>query len=266
MVIRPRPSSASCLYFGHVVHRRLRPVMHRFRYQVCGLLIDLDELTDLKSPPRVVLGQPVECVRLLRARPRTSGRIAPPGLDRTAPLAERNRCIGRARPTPLFSRLFGYVFNPLTVWFCHRRSGDVAAVVLEVRNMAGESYSYLLSTDAGLDEGCLSASFDKQFYVSGFVGMDARYECCASIRAITFRFRFASSSTRRRRSVPSGMGRRVPLTDASLLYNLVRFPLMTFKIGVDLLAGAATPRQRSPGSPEGRGLPSRADVRRRGPP
>ena len=122
------------------------------------------------------------------------------------------------------------MFNPLTVWFCHRRSGDVAAVVLEVRNMAGESHSYLLSTDAGLDEGCLSASFDKQFYVSGFVGMDARYECCVldpgdHISVSIREFEHEEETLR-----AEWYGRRVPLTDASLLYNLVRFPLMTFKI------------------------------------
>ena len=57
-------------------------------------------------------------------------------------------------------------------------SGDVAAVALEVRNMARKVTAICCLWTNGFDEGLPSASFDKQFYVSGFVGMDARYECC----------------------------------------------------------------------------------------
>ena len=230
MVIRPGPSSASCLYFGHVVHQRLRPVIHRFRYQVCGLLIDLDELTDLNR--RLALFS-VNRWNVFGFSERDHGPRDGSSLrDWIGRHLSRNgidAADGRVRLL-CFPRLFGYVFNPLTVWFCHRRSGEVAAVVLEVRNMVGESCSYLLSIDSGLEEGRLVAGFDKRFYVSGFVGMDARYECRlldpGDHISVSVREFEGDEETLR----AEWYGRRVALTDASLVYNLVRFPLMTFKI------------------------------------
>src|SRR6185312_2781298 len=76
-----------------------------------------------------------------------------------------------------FPRLFGYVFNPLAIWFCYERSGQLAALVLEVSNLEHESHSYLLSVARQRGGPWISAGFDKKFYVSVFVGMDARYEC-----------------------------------------------------------------------------------------
>jgi DUF1365 family protein len=69
------------------------------------------------------------------------------------------------------ARSGGYVFNPLTVHWCHDANGDVVAVVAEVHNTYGERHCYLLRPDA---EG--SDSTDKAFYVSPFFAVDGRYE------------------------------------------------------------------------------------------
>src|SRR4029453_8057216 len=176
MVIEPGPSGASCLYFGHVVHERLRPATHRFRYQVCGLLVDLDELCSLDR--RLALFS-VNRPNVFGFRERDhgprDGSSLRPWFGRHLSRIGVDASDGPVRVL-CFPRLFGHVFNPLTVWFCHRRNGEVAALVLEVSNMIHESHCYMLSVDSSRD-GWLSASFDKRFYVSGFVGMDARYEC-----------------------------------------------------------------------------------------
>lgn len=254
MVIGPQPARASCLYFGHVVHTRLRPVTHEFRYQVCGLFVDLDELPDLNR--RLALfsvNRPNVfgfCERDHGPRDGSSLRawigqhLSRNGID-AADGPVRVLC---------FPRVFGYVFNPLTVWFCQRRSGDVAALALEVRNMTGESHCYLLSADARPDQGCLSASFDKRFYVSGFIGMDARYDFRVldpgDRMSVAVREFERGDETLR----AAWSGRRVPLTDASLLYAFVRFPLMTFKITASIywetlrLLGKGLPVHRKEGA------------------
>jgi uncharacterized protein len=230
MVIRAEGAGASCLYFGHVVHQRLRPVTHRFRYQVCGLLVDLDELSELDR--RLAL--------FSWNRPNIFGfyeRDHGPrdGSSLKAWLQQHLSRIGvGVSPGPVrmlcFPRLFGYVFNPLTVWFCYQPGGGVAALVLEVSNIAHQSHSYVLSVDGHSSEGWICADFAKRFPVSGFIGMDARYRCrvlapgdrmCVSVRE----FEHGDETL-----TAAWHGHRIPLTDASLLYALGRFPLMTVKI------------------------------------
>ena len=67
-----------------------------------------------------------------------------------------------------FPRLLGYVFNPLSVYFCHRADGSLAAAVYEVKNTFGEQHTYVLPATG--EDAC-----DKAFYVSPFIDMKARY-------------------------------------------------------------------------------------------
>ena len=230
VVIRSRHTGASCLYFGHVVHQRLRPVAHSFRYPVCGLLVDLDELAELDQRLAFFsFNRPNVFGFCDRDHGPRDGSPLRAWIDRH--LAEVGIDVSEGAVRMLcFPRLFGYVFNPLTVWYCYHRSGRLAALVLEVSNMAHQSHSYLLSVDSGHGDGWISASFAKQFYVSGFIGMDARYEVRVldpgdRMGVAVREFEHADETL-----IAAWDGRRVALTDASLLYTLARFPLMTFKI------------------------------------
>ena len=71
------------------------------------------------------------------------------------------------------ARVFGYVFNPLTVYWCHRAGGSLACVVAEVHNTHRQRHAYLLRTD---DHG--RAQAPKQFYVSPFYPVDGGYRMC----------------------------------------------------------------------------------------
>jgi DUF1365 family protein len=68
-------------------------------------------------------------------------------------------------------RSLGYAFNPLSVFWCHDRVGELACVVAEVHNTYGERHCYLLRPDA---DG--HADADKAFYVSPFFAVDGRYD------------------------------------------------------------------------------------------
>jgi len=213
-----------------VVHRRLRPVIHSFRYQVCGLLVDLDEVAELDH--RLALfsfNRPNVfgfCERDHGPRDGSSLRtwidqhLYRTGIDLS----------GGSVQVLCFPRVFGYVFNPLAIWFCYHGDGRLAALLLQVSNLAHQTHSYLLSVAPGGAGPWITASFAKEFYVSGFVGMDARYEC----RVLEPGDRMDVAIREFERCDPTLIatwsGRRIPLTDMSLLYALSRFPLMTFKI------------------------------------
>jgi DUF1365 family protein len=68
------------------------------------------------------------------------------------------------------ARVFGHVFNPLTLYWCHDPTGELRCVVAEVHNTYGGRHSYLLTPDeAGV------ARVDKEFYVSPFFPVDGEY-------------------------------------------------------------------------------------------
>ena len=70
-----------------------------------------------------------------------------------------------------FPRVLGYVFNPVSFWFCHRRDGSLRAIVCEVNNTFGERHCYLLDAPAFGSE--LRA--DKVFHVSPFCQVEGGY-------------------------------------------------------------------------------------------
>ena len=44
----------ACLYRGHVMHMRLTPFRHQFRYRVFSMLLDIDRLEETIRPLRVL--------------------------------------------------------------------------------------------------------------------------------------------------------------------------------------------------------------------
>lgn len=86
-------------------------------------------------------------------------------------LADRGIDLGGGQVLMLANaRVLGYVFNPLSVYWCHDASGELVCVVAEVHNTYGGRHCYLLRTDG---EGRASAG--KEFYVSPFLEVDGHY-------------------------------------------------------------------------------------------
>lgn len=69
------------------------------------------------------------------------------------------------------ARSLGYVFDPLTVFWCFTPAGRARWVILEVHNTYGERHAYLARPDDGGE-----FSVDKEFYVSPFFTVAGRYD------------------------------------------------------------------------------------------
>ncbi|WP_282607251.1 DUF1365 domain-containing protein [Pelagibius sp. Alg239-R121] len=222
---------ATCLYFGRVMHKRLRPFSHRFSYRTFAMLIDLEELPLLDrklrffshNKPNVFSFFDKDHGQRDGTPPREwlDGQLAARGIDLE----------GGQVQVLCMPRMLGYVFNPLSIWFCRHRTGNLKAIVYEVRNTFGEHHTYVEAVDAKWQEGdALLQSCDKAFYVSPFIDMKARYN---------FRLKTPSKSLSVviRQQIPEGElliatqnGTRSRLTSLRLLSTLVRYPLMTFKV------------------------------------
>jgi len=218
----------SCLYFGSVVHRRLRPLRHALRYRVFALALDLDELPTLAARLRWFAHNRFNLFSFHDRDhgPRDGGALRP---YVEAVLARAGIALdGGAVRLVCFPRTLGYVFNPLSIYFCHHRDGSLLAVLYEVRNTFGEMHSYLIPV--GGADAMLRQSCDKEFYVSPFLDMACRYEFRLSVPgerlAVTIRQTDADGPILH----ASLEGRRVPLGDRALLAAFLRYPLMTLKV------------------------------------
>ena len=169
------PQAAGSLFVGKVMHHRMKPREHRFTYSVFNVLLDLDRLdeADKASPVFSVEGfnlfsfsakdHGLRDGSSLRAH--VDGLLAKEGFKAPA------RVLLLAYP-----RVLGYVFNPLSVYYCHDETGDLNAIIYEVRNTFGDLHTYVRPVRAGekSDAGVRQVQ-RKAFYVSPFLDMNQTY-------------------------------------------------------------------------------------------
>ncbi|MEM6422006.1 MAG: DUF1365 domain-containing protein, partial [Pseudomonadota bacterium] len=128
--------TVDCLYVGHVMHRRLTPFAHQFRYRVFSLLLDIDRLEETCAGLRLLA---LDRFALLAFHRRDHG---PRDGSALRPWVEARLATEDIAPPARiwllsFPRILGYVFNPLSVYFCEDAGGRLTAVVYEVKNTFG---------------------------------------------------------------------------------------------------------------------------------
>jgi len=222
-------TETSALYLGDVVHRRHRPAMHRLRYRVFSLLLDLDDLAGLDRRLRLFGHNRAAAVGFRDSdhgtgeagalRDWVEGHLESAGLE-TGDIRIRILC---------YPRIFGYVFNPITVYFCETRDGRLLAILYEVCNTFHERHTYVIPVADGTQLTVRHAC-KKELYVSPFVPMDCTYHFRIGRPGDAVMIAINESDETGPLLYASFVGVRRPLTDATLLKALVALPLMTLKI------------------------------------
>ncbi len=219
---------AGGLYLGRVMHQRLRPRRHRFVYRVFSLLVDLDRLAELDRDLWLLSVNRPNLLSL-QERDHGPGDGSPLRPWVEARLREHGLELEGGRVLLLcFPRLFGYVFNPLSLYYCHDAAGRLAAIVCEVKNRCGEQHAYVLTV------GSERQSATKAFYVSPFLAMAARYRFRLPPPGERLSVVIQEEVGRATTLVATLTGTRRPLTDAQLLRAVLRLPLMTYKVTVGI--------------------------------
>lgn len=217
----------SHLLEGKVRHRRSRPFVYELEHDVFYLALDLSELDRIGR------------LRLLgrnRWRPftfRDDDHWLPPAADlRQSVLAhlraEAFTSVERWQITLIaYPRVLGHEFNPASFFLCRDPEGVLQVVIVEVHNTHGERRLYTLRPTE--TQAAHMASMDKDFYVSPFISLDARYTVRVQDRPD--QVRIVIDETERGEPVlqASVVARRRPLDDRALLRMLVRYPLVTLK-------------------------------------
>lgn len=221
-------SLASALYIGAVTHRRKRPRVHGLRSRVFWMLLDLDEIDTLAERLRLFSRNRFNALSF-HDRDHGAGTGEPLRDQVERHLASAGLETGGAIRLFCMPRVLGYVFNPLSIYFCHRRDGELQALIYQVHNTFKERHSYLIPA-AARDGQALTQQCAKRFHVSPFLDMDMTYE----FRVTGPHERIAVVIHGADRDGPiitaALAGTRAPITDAGLIALLVSHPLLTLKV------------------------------------
>jgi DUF1365 family protein len=227
----PPPAQAGTLYPGKVMHQRLKPFGHRFSYSVFSLLVDIDRLDELSRQSRLLS---VNAPGLVSFRESDHVEREGEGLrtfvDRL--LADAGLA-GRAQRILLlaYTRVFGYVFNPISVYFAYDADDKLLALIYAVRNTFGERHNYVVPVSPGeAGPAGIRQSRTKLFHVSPFIDMHAHYDFRVLPPGRTVRLRINETEDGDPLLAATFNGDARALTDGNLATCLVRFPFMTLKV------------------------------------
>jgi DUF1365 family protein len=221
--------STSCLFDGEVVHVRHAPVHHRLTYRIFMGLFDLDELPVL-ARNTCFFGYNTAGVFSFHDRDHGdgSGRPLRPQIEQALEDAGIDSPGGPIRILCM-PRLLGYVFNPLSIYFCHDRNGRISATVHEVNNTYGERQFYALRAKSG-PNGIVRQDSAKTFRVSPFLPMDLDYQFTISPPGDRTSVHIVVQRDGSRVLSASFAGHRKEFSSAALAGLFLRHPAMTLKV------------------------------------
>lgn len=222
--------TTSALYLGEVMHRRLGAIRHRFTYRVFSLLVDLDELPSLPNRLRLFSHNRFNLFSLMdKDHGARDGSAIRPWLE--AELARAGIAI-EGGPIRLFCfpRVLGYAFNPISLYFCHHRSGALAAILYDVRNTFGEKHGYLMRVEGSEPGTPIRHECDKALYVSPFISMRASYRFRVIEPGERYALVIREEAADRPILVATHTARRRRLSDGALIQAFLTHPLMTLKV------------------------------------
>lgn len=226
------------------MHHRFAPKDHRFVYRMFLFALDLDELDSLHRQLRLFSFNRAnvytfrECDFLPSGEPlhnATPPAGRPPDFSSLkarviAYLAGRGIDLDGGRVMLItLPRVFGYLFNPVSFYFCYDRTGRPVASIAEVTNTFKEMKPFVLGPETHI-AGTFSLRLPKYFYVSPFTDMDVSFDF--TLRAPTEKISVQIDDYEAgRRTLTSALtGVRQPLTDARLAWFSVKYPFITLRI------------------------------------
>jgi DUF1365 family protein len=200
------------------MHSRRTPVENTFTYPVCYFLLDLDELPELER--RLALFS-VNRSNFVTVHDRDHFDGAP--LKQAVLDFAGDGSVERVLMLTL-PRVLGYVFNPVSFFWCYRADGELACMISELNNTFGERHPELLRGPGPTYE------HDKHLHVSPFFGLDQSYEYAFSEPREQVFARIDVRENGERPLTAVLHGRRRELTNRSLAGTLLRNPLLPQRV------------------------------------
>ena len=216
----------SKIYTGKVIHRRFKPKEHYFKYSVFSLLIDLDELEDIQKEISIFSYNKFNIISFFDKdhgeRDSSSLKDWVYSNIKTLGIEEEVKIKLLCYP-----RIFGYVFNPLSIFFVYDKSSKLIAILYEVKNTFGEQHTYVFKTN---DEKVIQNSCKKQFYVSPFIEMNCEYSFKILKPEEQLSVVINQSDEEGKLLFASQDGIAQEFNNKNLIISFLSHPLMSFKV------------------------------------
>jgi DUF1365 family protein len=218
----------SFIYTGTVIHKRFKPKIHSFNYKVFSLLIDLSEIDLLHKTLRLFSYNKFNIISFFNKDhgPRDGSSLKNWVIDNL----KKNNIESNEVEIKLlcYPRIFGYVFNPLSIFYVYDKNSDLVAVLYEVKNTFGEQHSYIFKTKK--EQNLIQHVCKKKFHVSPFIEMNCVYffrllkpgnkiSVIIDVQDPDGKILYASQD-----------GIKSELNNNNLFKSYLKHPLMTFKI------------------------------------
>ena len=217
----------SSIYNGTVIHKRFKPKIHFFKYKVFSLLIDLSDLNYLNKKISFFSYNSFNLISFFdKDHGDRDGSSLIDWVKKN--LTENNINSENIRIKLLcYPRIFGYVFNPLSVFFVYDHHENLISILYEVKNTFGEQHTYVFKAK---NNNLLQHNCSKKFHVSPFIEMNCNYffrilRPSEKISVVIDQYQFNEKIL-----FASQDGKRVDFNSKELLKSYLKHPLMTFKI------------------------------------
>ena len=216
----------SKIYKGKVIHRRFKPKEHYFKYSVFSLLIDLDELEDIQKEISIFSYNKFNIISFFD---KDHGERDSSSLKNW--VYSNLKTLGIEEEVKIkllcYPRIFGYVFNPLSIFFVYDKNSKLIAILYEVKNTFGEQHTYVFKTN---DETVIQNNCKKQFYVSPFIEMNCEYSFKILKPEEQLSVVINQSDEKGKLLFASQDGTAREFNNKNLIISFLSHPLMSFKV------------------------------------
>ena len=218
----------SCIYSGFVTHRRFKPKRHFFTYKTFSLLIDLNEIENLGKKVKFFSYNRFNILSFYDVDhgPRDGSSLI--NWVKNA-LNEAKINIGSGTIKLLcYPRLFGYVFNPLSIFYCYDDNLQLKAVLYEVKNTFNEQHTYVFPTSPCSN--LILHKCDKKFYVSTFMEMKTFYNFRLLKPEKILNVFIKQRDVEGTLLTACQVGKKIEISSKNLFFQFLTHPLMSFKV------------------------------------
>ena len=219
---------SSSIYNGHVIHKRFWPKKHFFKYKVFSLLIDLSELYQLEKELTLFSYNKFNVLSFydIDHGPRDGSSL----IDWVKENMTKNNINTDGITIKLlcYPRIWGYVFNPLSVFFVYDKNSNLVSILYEVKNTFNEQHTYIFKLQK--TEKLIEHSCRKKFHVSPFIEMNCTYYFKIAKPGEKISVYIDQYDNKNKLLVALQEGIKVILNNKNLIKVFISHPMMSFKI------------------------------------